>query len=74
MTIWHVMKTYNEESVYYQTLPYDVRIIYNLLQLKNGVWQTLIFLRNSRWMQKRACILVERKIMRYKKHQNMHIQ
>lgn len=43
LTIWHVMKSYNEKGVYYQTLPYDVRIIYGLLQSKGGFRWTIYF-------------------------------
>ena len=31
-TIWNVMKTYNEEGVYYQILPYNVSVIYDILR------------------------------------------
>ena len=61
MTIWHVMKTYNEKGVYYQTIPYDVRVIYNLLRLKEGLRQSIRFLWNSRWTEERANRLLEKK-------------
>lgn len=61
MTIWHVMKTYNEKGVYYQVLPYDARVIYDLLKLKNGIRQAISFLRNSRWTEKMAYKVAEKK-------------
>ncbi len=61
MTIWHVMKTYNEKGVYYQVLPYDARVIYDLLKLKNGLRQTISFLGNSRWTEKMAYKVAEKK-------------
>ena len=60
-TIWYVMKTYNETGVYYQTIPYNVHVIYDLLQLKGGFWRTLKFLWDSRWTKKKACRLAEKK-------------
>lgn len=61
MTIWHVMRTYNETGVYYQVLPYDARVICDLLRLKNGLRQAINFLRNSRWTKKKAYRLAKRK-------------
>ena len=61
-TIWNVMKTYNEEGVYYQVLPYNVRIIYDIFQLRGGGLGAVIkFLRNSRWSEEKARRLAERK-------------
>jgi len=61
MTIWHVMRTYNETGVYYQVLPYDARVICDLLRLKNGLRQAISFLENSRWIKESACRLAENK-------------
>ena len=61
MTIWHVMRTYNEKGIYYQVLPYDVRVICDLLRLKNGFRQAISFLRNSRWTKKKADKVAEKK-------------
>lgn len=61
MTIWHVMRTYNETGVYYQVLPYDARVICDLLRSKNGLRQAISFLRNSRWRKKKAYRLAEEK-------------
>lgn len=61
MTIWHVMRTYNETGVYYQVLPYNARVICDLLRLKNGLRQAINFLRNSRWTKKKAYRLAKRK-------------
>ena len=61
-TIWHVMKTYNENGVYYQVLPYDVRVIYSILRsMGGGLLQAVKFLRNSRWSEVKARRLAERK-------------
>ncbi len=59
-TIWHVMKTYDEKGVYYQTIPYDIRIIYEHLKMKSGIRQVIKFLWNSRWTKKRAYKLAAR--------------
>lgn len=61
MTIWHVMRTYNEKGIYYQVLPYDARVICDLLRLKNGLRQAIKFLQNSRWSEEKARLLAERK-------------
>lgn len=60
MTIWHVMKTYNEEGVYYQVLPYNVRVIYDIFWSRGGgLWTVIKFLWNSRWSEEKACRLAE---------------
>ena len=51
----------NEKGVYYQTIPYDVRIIYNLLRLNEGFRQDIRFLWDSRWIEKKAHRLVKKK-------------
>jgi len=61
MTLWHVMKTYKENDVYYQVLPYDTRVIYDLLRMRRGVRQLIKFMWNSRWIEKRAHRLADRK-------------
>lgn len=56
------MKTYNENGVYYQVLPYDVRVIYSILRsMGGGLLQAVKFLRNSRWSEEKARRLAERK-------------
>ena len=60
-TIWHVMKTYNDKGVYYQVLPYDTRVIYDLLRSKEGVRQAIRFLWSSRWTKEKACRLAKKK-------------
>lgn len=56
------MKTYNEEGVYYQVLPYNVHVIYDILRSRGGgLWAVIKFLRNSRWSEEKACRLAERK-------------
>lgn len=60
-TIWNVMKTYNEEGVYYQVLPYNVRVIYDIFRSRGGLGAVIYFLRNSRWSEEKARRLAERK-------------
>ena len=61
MTIWHVMKTYNENGVYYQAIPYDVRVICELLRSEKGIQQVISFLKISCWTKRKAHRLVEEK-------------
>ena len=62
-TIWNVMKTYNEKGVYYQVLPYNVRVIHDILRSRGGgLGAAIKFLQNSRWSEEKACKLAERKI------------
>lgn len=62
ITIWNVMKTYNEEGVYYQVLPYNVSVIYDILRSRGGgLGATIKFLQNSRWSEEKARLLAERK-------------
>ena len=57
------MKTYNEEGVYYQILPYNVSVIYDILRSRGGgLGSTLKFLQNSRWSEEKARLLAERKV------------
>ena len=60
-TIWNVMKTYNEEGVYYQVLPYNVHVIYNIFRSRGGLWAVIKFLRNSRWSEEKAYKVAEKK-------------
>ena len=61
-TIWNVMKTYNEKGVYYQVLPYNARVIQDILKARGGgLWAVIKFLRNSRWSEEKACRLAKRK-------------
>lgn len=56
------MKTYNEEGVYYQVLPYNVSVIYDILRSRgSGLGATIKFLQNSRWSEEKARLLAERK-------------
>lgn len=61
MTIWHVMRTYNEKGIFYQVLPYDARVICDLLRLKSGLRQALSFWGSSRWTKKKAYKMAEKK-------------
>ena len=61
-TIWNVMKTYNEKGVYYQVLPYNVRVIYDIFRSRGGgLWAAIKFLRNSRWSEEKAYKVAEKK-------------
>ena len=61
-TIWNVMKTYNEKGVYYQVLPYNVHVIYDIFRSRGGgLWAVIKFLLNSRWSEAKARLLAERK-------------
>lgn len=61
-TIWNVMKTYNEKGVYYQVLPYNVRVIYDIFRSRRGgLWAAIKFLRNSRWSEEKAYKVAEKK-------------
>ena len=47
---------------YYQVLPYNVRVIYDIFRSRGGgLWAVIKFLRNSRWSEENACRLVEKK-------------
>lgn len=62
ITIWNVMKTYNEEGVYYQVLPYNVSVIYDILRSRGGgLGATIKFLQNSRWSEEKAYKVAEKK-------------
>ena len=62
ITIWNVMKTYNEEGVYYQVLPYNARVIYDIFRSRGGELRAVIkFLRNSRWSEAKAYKVAEKK-------------
>lgn len=61
MALWHVMKKHKENDVYYQVLPYDTRVIYDLLRMRRGVRKSIKFMWNSRWIEKRAYRLADRK-------------
>ena len=60
--IWNVMKTYNEEGVYFQVLPYNVSVIYDIFRSRGGgLWAVINFLRNSRWSEEKAYKVAEKK-------------
>ena len=61
-TIWNVMKTYNEEGVYYQVLPYNARVIYDIFRSRGGGLRAIVkFLQNSRWSEEKAYKVAEKK-------------
>lgn len=56
------MKTYNEEGVYYQVLPYNMRAIYDIFRSRGGGLRAVIkFMRNSRWSEEKAYKVAEKK-------------
>ncbi len=62
MTIWHVQKLYRETGGYYEVLPYALfSTLKYTLKMKNGIKQTVKFLMNSRFSEKSATMLAEKK-------------
>jgi len=61
MTIWNVMKTYDERSVYYQVLPYSISVLRVLLCMNHGLCHVINFIWNSRWSEKSAYKLADKK-------------
>ena len=62
MTIWHVQKSYTSEGCTYQALPYDfVETMKVTLKMKNGIWQMMKFLSNSRLTETAALALCIKK-------------
>ena len=62
MTIWHVQKLYTSNGASYKGLPYDFRGTMKVtLKMKNGFWQMVKFLLDSRFTEKAARSLCMRK-------------
>ena len=61
MTIWNVMKTYDERSVYYQVLPYSTNVLRVLLCMNHGLCHMISFIWNSRWSENSAYKLASKK-------------
>ena len=62
MTIWHVQKLYTSNGASYTVLPYDFRgTIMVTFKMKNGIWQMIKFLSDSRLTENAAHCLCVRK-------------
>ena len=62
MTIWHVQKLYSSNGTSYKVLPYDFKGTMKVaLKMKNGIWQMIKFLSDSRFTEKAARSLCMRK-------------
>lgn len=62
MTIWHVQKLYTSNGVFHTVLPYDFRGTMKVtLKMKNGIWQMIKFLSDSRLTERAAHSLCTRK-------------
>ena len=62
MTIWHVQKLYTSNGASYKVLPYDFRGTMKVtLKMKNGIWQMIKFLSDSRLTERTAHSLCVRK-------------
>ena len=62
MTIWHVQKLYSSNGASYTVLPYDFKgTMMVTLKMKNGIWQMVKFLSDSRFTERAAHSLCMRK-------------
>ena len=62
MTIWHVQKIYSTIGASYTVLPYDfIGTMMVTLKMKNGIWQLVKFLSDSRFTERAAHLLCMRK-------------
>lgn len=62
MTIWHVQKLYTSNGASYTVLPYDFRgAMMGIFKMKNGIWQMIKFLSDSRLTESAAHSLCMRK-------------
>ena len=62
MTIWHVQKLYTSSGTSYKVLPYNFRGTMTVtLKMKNGIWQMIKFLSDSRLTERAAHSLCTRK-------------
>lgn len=62
MTVWHVQKLYTSNGAFYTVLPYDFRgTMMVTFKMKNGIWQMIKFLSDSRFTEKAARSLCIRK-------------
>lgn len=62
MTIWHVQRLYTSQGCSYGVLPYDfVETMKVTLKMKNGIWQMMKFLFNSRLTETAALALCIKK-------------
>lgn len=62
MAIWYVQKLYTSEGCFYEALSYDfVGTIKVTLKMKNGIWQMIKFLLDSRLTENEARKLANKK-------------
>ena len=62
MTIWHVKKLYTSNGASYTVLPYNFRgTMAVTFKMKNGIWQMIKFLSDSRLTERAAQSLCTRK-------------
>ena len=62
MTIWHVQKLYASCGASYTVLPYEFKGTMTVtLKMKNGIWQMIKFLSDSRLTESAAHSLCMRK-------------
>lgn len=62
VTIWYVQKSYRDEGLLLETIPYDFfPTIRYTLKMKNGIVQAVKFLSNSRLSEKSARRLADKK-------------
>ena len=62
MAIWYVQKLYTSEGCTYEALPYDfVGTMKVTLKMKNGIWQMIKFLLNSRLTEAATFVLCIKK-------------
>lgn len=62
MTIWRVQKLYTSNGASYKVLPYDFRGTMKVtLKMKNGIWQMIKFLSDSRLTERASYSLCIRK-------------
>ena len=62
MTIWHVQELYTPEGSSHKVLPYDfMGMVKSTLRMKDGIWQVVKFLLDSRLTEKAALSLCEKK-------------
>lgn len=63
MTIWSVMRVFNEERAYYQVFPYSTSVLRVLLRMNHGLGHVACFIWNGRWSEKNAYKLANKKNM-----------
>ena len=62
MTIWNIQKLYTDNGSIYEAIPYNFfSTMRSTLKMKNGIKQVIKFLANSRWSEKSAKSVCNRK-------------